>query len=147
MIFNLVWLPARQTGSSTRTKVLLRIMLRDTTVCEDDLVKQALSLKTDSLISFQMGVLFCRSNLVGKCSSVRGSPDAVVQAKPSAEANWQAHMSAGRLRLYQAPCPSVGFGACDAAFPAILQEHGSDPFKLFHRTSSNDWYLNPANIP
>src|SRR3954465_9357103 len=69
MIFNLVWLPARQTGSSTRTKVLLRIMLRDTTVCEDDLVKQALSLKTDSLISFQMGVLFCRSNLVGKCSS------------------------------------------------------------------------------
>src|SRR5215217_2702160 len=44
MIFNLVWLPARQTGSSIRTKVLLRIMLRDTTVCEDDLVKQALSL-------------------------------------------------------------------------------------------------------
>ena len=42
MIFNLVWLPARQTGSSTRTKVLLRIMLRDTTACEDDLVKQAL---------------------------------------------------------------------------------------------------------
>src|SRR3954466_10911323 len=25
--------------------------------------------KTDSLISFQMGVLFCRSNLVGKCSN------------------------------------------------------------------------------
>src|SRR3954465_15006901 len=46
MIFNLVWLPARQTGSSTRTKVLLRIMLRDTTVCEDDLVKQALRLQT-----------------------------------------------------------------------------------------------------
>src|SRR3954452_21645183 len=43
MIFNLVWLPARQIGSSTWTKVLLRIMLRDTTVCEDDLVKQALS--------------------------------------------------------------------------------------------------------
>ena len=42
MTFNLVWLPARQTGSSTRTKVLLRIMLRDTTACEDDLVKQAL---------------------------------------------------------------------------------------------------------
>src|SRR4051812_12800974 len=31
----------------------------------------SLSLKTDSLISFQMGVLFCRSNLVGKCSSSR----------------------------------------------------------------------------
>src|SRR3954454_6920157 len=42
MIFNLVWLPARQTGSSTRTKVLLRIMLRDTTACEDELVKKAL---------------------------------------------------------------------------------------------------------
>src|SRR5215207_4413561 len=39
MIFNLVWLPARQTGSSIRTKVLLRIMLRDTTVCEDDLAR------------------------------------------------------------------------------------------------------------
>src|SRR5688500_4366865 len=37
------WMSARQTGSSTRTKVLLRIMLRDTTVCEDDLVKQALN--------------------------------------------------------------------------------------------------------
>ena len=42
MVFNLVGLQARQTGSSTRTKVLLRIMLRNTTVCEDDLVKQAL---------------------------------------------------------------------------------------------------------
>src|SRR5688500_10752805 len=43
MIFNLVWLPARQTGSSTRTKVLLRSMLRDTTACQDDLLKQALT--------------------------------------------------------------------------------------------------------
>src|SRR4051812_14396580 len=42
MIFNPVWLPARQTGSRTRTKVLFRIMLHDTTACEDDLVKQAL---------------------------------------------------------------------------------------------------------
>src|SRR5918994_290598 len=42
MIFNLVWLPARQTGSSTRTKALFRIMLRDTMVREDELVKQAL---------------------------------------------------------------------------------------------------------
>jgi hypothetical protein len=79
-------------------------------------------------------------------TTARGS-DAVVQAKPSVEATWLDHMSAGRLRLYQAPCPSVGFGACDAAFPAILQEHGTGPFKLFHRATSNDWYLNPANIP
>jgi hypothetical protein len=41
MIFNLVWLPARQIGSSTRTKILLGIMLRDTTVCEVDLVQAA----------------------------------------------------------------------------------------------------------
>jgi hypothetical protein len=77
---------------------------------------------------------------------VRGS-DAVVQAKPSNEATWLDHMSAGRLRLYQAPCANVGFGVCDAAFPAILQEHGNEPVKLFHRATSNDWYLNPANIP
>src|SRR5918994_6343125 len=56
------WLPARQTGSSTRKKVLLRIMLRDTTVCEDDLVKQALRhtpaercLRTDAGISDAFG--------------------------------------------------------------------------------------------
>jgi hypothetical protein len=79
-------------------------------------------------------------------ASVRGS-DAVVQATPSVEATWLDHMSAGRLRLYQAPCPNVGFGTCDAAFPAILQEHGTGPFKLFHRATSSDWYLNPANIP
>jgi poly(hydroxyalkanoate) depolymerase family esterase len=79
-------------------------------------------------------------------SAVRG-PDATVRAKPSIEAIWLDHMSASRLRLYQAPCSSVGFGACDAAFPTILQEHGSVPFKLFHRAGSDDWYVNPANIP
>ena len=50
MIFNLVWLQARQTGSSIKTKVLLRVMLLDTTVHEDDLIKQALrALLTDDL--------------------------------------------------------------------------------------------------
>src|SRR4051812_9163658 len=43
MIFNLVWLQARQTGSSIKTKVLLRVMLIDTTVHQEILVKQALS--------------------------------------------------------------------------------------------------------
>src|SRR4051794_4043791 len=42
MIFNLVWLQARQTGSSIKTKVLLRVMLIDTTVHQEILVKQAL---------------------------------------------------------------------------------------------------------
>jgi hypothetical protein len=42
MIFNLVWLQARQTGSSIKTKVLLGVMLIDTTVHQEILVKQAL---------------------------------------------------------------------------------------------------------
>src|SRR4051812_46639554 len=62
MIFNLVWLPARQTGSSTRTKVLLRIMLRDTTACEDDLVKQALNDLQESPI--QWGAFASRGEVV-----------------------------------------------------------------------------------
>jgi hypothetical protein len=43
MIFNLVGLQARQTGSSIKTKVLLRVMLLDTTAHQDVLIKQALS--------------------------------------------------------------------------------------------------------
>jgi hypothetical protein len=43
MIFNLPGLQARQTGSSTRTKVLLRAMLLDTVVQQVLLIKQALS--------------------------------------------------------------------------------------------------------
>jgi NADPH:quinone reductase-like Zn-dependent oxidoreductase len=43
MIFNLVGLKARQTGSSIRTKVLLRAMLLDTTAHQDVLIKQALT--------------------------------------------------------------------------------------------------------
>ena len=42
MIFNPVGLQDRQTGSSIRTKVLLRTMLLDTTAHQDVLVKQAL---------------------------------------------------------------------------------------------------------
>lgn len=73
--------------------------------------------------------------------------DLVVQAVQSVSANWQKHMEDGRLRIYQAPCPSVGFGACDAAFPAIFLEHQFSPFDLFRRATSNDWYLDPAHIP
>ena len=42
MIFNLVGLPSRQAGSSTRAIVLLRAMLIDTMVHQDFLIKQAL---------------------------------------------------------------------------------------------------------
>ena len=70
-----------------------------------------------------------------------------VNATESANANWQGHMASGRLRVYQAPCPSVGFGACDEAFPGILSRHQFSPFDLFRRPNSNDWYLDPADIP
>jgi poly(hydroxyalkanoate) depolymerase family esterase len=79
-------------------------------------------------------------------ATVNGPP-IVIQAMVPAKDTWQGHMMAGRLRIYQAPCPSVGFGACDAAFPAILQEHGFSPFDLFRRATSNDWFVNPGNIP
>lgn len=62
-------------------------------------------------------------------------------------ANWQQHMTEGRLRIYQAPCPSVGFGACDEPFPAIFLKHQLSSFDLFRRPSSNGWYLDPAHIP
>lgn len=74
-------------------------------------------------------------------------PSVQVRTTVPETANWQGHMTAGRLRIYQAPCPSVGFGTCDAAFPAILGQHGFAPFDLFHRPASNDWFLNPGNIP
>jgi hypothetical protein len=45
MIFNLVWLQARQTGSSIKTKFLLRVMLLDTMAHQDILIKQALPLQ------------------------------------------------------------------------------------------------------
>jgi hypothetical protein len=73
-------------------------------------------------------------------------PRVEVRTRVSANATWLGHMQAGRLRLYQAPCPSTGFGACDAAFPTILANHGSSAFELFRRATSDDWFLNPGNI-
>src|SRR4051812_3458307 len=54
MIFNLAWLQARQTVSSIKTKVLLRIMLLDTTTHQDVLIKQALIIDLN----------FCIKNLI-----------------------------------------------------------------------------------
>jgi poly(hydroxyalkanoate) depolymerase family esterase len=73
-------------------------------------------------------------------------PSIEVETRDSANATWLDHMAAGRLRLYQAPCPSIGFGACDAAFPTILATHGSSAFDLFRRATSDDWFLNPGNV-
>src|SRR3954451_2154371 len=77
MIFNLVWLPARQTGSSTRTKVLLRIMLRDTTVCEDDLVKQALRQGGGLLVArtAELGMLPSSGTMTRIGASSRSAPE------------------------------------------------------------------------
>src|SRR3954468_7813021 len=93
MIFNLVWLPARQTGSSTRTKVLLRIMLRDTTVCEDDLVKQALSLNFGSRPNPDLRRLITRAAM--------GKPRTVSRAEPprSRQRLFSSHPSSHQTRV------------------------------------------------
>lgn len=70
-----------------------------------------------------------------------------VDAAQSVTATWLEHQAAGRLRVYLAPCPSVGFGTCDAAFPRIFQANGFNPFPLFSRAGGTDWFLDPANIP
>ena len=53
----------------------------------------------------------------------------------------------GRLRTYASPCPSVGFGTCDAAFAAIHGAHGFADFELFRAAASEDWFVDPGNIP
>ena len=83
---------------------------------------------------------------LGAQSAVAGPSVQVVRTQ-SASGDWLDHMSAGRLRIYAAPCPSVGFGACDAAFPVIHAEHGIEPFTLFADATGQDWYVNPGNTP
>lgn len=78
-------------------------------------------------------------------TTVSGAP-VEVRTRVSAKATWLGHMQAGRLRLYQPPCPSIGFGACDAPFPAILSAHGASAFDLFRRATADDWFLNPGNV-
>ena len=55
-------------------------------------------------------------------------------------------MSAGRLRVYGAPCRSVGFGACDSGFAELFLAHQFSPFPLHRRPPSTDWYVDPQNI-
>ncbi len=81
----------------------------------------------------------------GKTTTVAGRT-VEIKALDMATGNWQEHMQAGRLRVYNAPCPSIGFGACDAGFNTIFLAHGFNTFALFKDPASNDWYLDPAGI-
>jgi hypothetical protein len=64
-----------------------------------------------------------------------------------AVAHWQDHLSARRLRVYSAPCPNAGFGACDADFATIFLRFSFNPFSLYRHPAANDWYLDADNIP
>jgi hypothetical protein len=64
----------------------------------------------------------------------------------SVTANWQAHMSAGRLRVYLAPCANVGFGACDQRFAEIFLANQFNPFPLHSKAKSADWFVRPEDI-
>ena len=65
----------------------------------------------------------------------------------SVTATWQEHQSAGRIRVYLAPCPTSGSVPAMPAFPQIFQANGFNPFPLFSRAGGTDWFLDPANIP
>jgi poly(hydroxyalkanoate) depolymerase family esterase len=61
-------------------------------------------------------------------------------------ADWQVHMSAGRLRVYGPRCPSIGFGACDVGFSEIFLANQFNPFPLQRKAASPDWYVHRENI-
>jgi poly(hydroxyalkanoate) depolymerase family esterase len=82
----------------------------------------------------------------GAKSELVSGPDVNVSAVQSITANWQAHMSAGRLRVYMAPCASIGFGACDQGFADIFLANQFNPFPLHRKAQSNDWFVQPGNI-
>ena len=82
----------------------------------------------------------------GARSAVATGPSATVSALETVSADWQAHMNAGRLRVYGAPCRSVGFGACDSGFAELFLAHQFNPFPLHRRPPSTDWFVDPQNI-
>jgi poly(hydroxyalkanoate) depolymerase family esterase len=82
----------------------------------------------------------------GAKSPVVSGPNVSVSDVQSVTANWQAHMSAGRLRVYMAPCASVGFGACDQGFSEIFLANQFNPFPLHRKAKSNDWFVQRENI-
>jgi len=86
------------------------------------------------------------ADTLGAKSRVTG-PDASVDDLQSVTAEWQNHMAAGRIRIYAAPCPSVGFGACDAQFSEIFLAHQFNSFPLHKKAQSDNWYLDVENMP
>ena len=82
----------------------------------------------------------------GAKSPVISGPNATVSELQVVTANWQVHMSAGRLRVYTAPCISIGFGTCDEGFSEIFLAKQFNPFPLHKKATSNDWYVRPDNI-
>ena len=42
---------------------------------------------------------------------------------------------------------SIGFGACDQGFAEIVLANQLNPFPLHHKSTSNDWFVRPENIP
>jgi hypothetical protein len=86
------------------------------------------------------------SNALGAKSSVASGPSATVSDLQVVTANWQMHMSAGRLRFYPAPCISVGFGACDAGFPEIFMVNQFNAFPMYRKATAMDWYLHQENV-
>ncbi|MGH8651616.1 MAG: hypothetical protein ACREYE_05285 [Gammaproteobacteria bacterium] len=81
----------------------------------------------------------------GKTTTVAGRT-VEIKALDMATGNWQEHMQAGRLRVYSAPCPTIGFGACDAGFNTTFLAHEFNTFALFKDPASNDWYVDPSRI-
>jgi poly(hydroxyalkanoate) depolymerase family esterase len=79
--------------------------------------------------------------------STGAGPTVDIAALESATANWQGHMSAGRIRVYGGQCGNFGFGTCDAAFADIFLRHGFNAFALHRRPAASDWYENAANVP
>jgi len=86
------------------------------------------------------------ADVLGATATVSGPP-ATVAARVAARGTWLDHLREGRLRTYASPCPSIGFGTCDAAFAAIHGAHGFADFELFRAAASEDWFVDPGNIP
>jgi poly(hydroxyalkanoate) depolymerase family esterase len=74
-------------------------------------------------------------------------PPIEIEAIDSATANWQGHMTAGRIRVYGSHCSNFGFGTCDAAFTDLFLRHQFNPFPLHRRPAGSDWYENAADVP
>jgi poly(hydroxyalkanoate) depolymerase family esterase len=84
---------------------------------------------------------------LGAKSAIASGPTANVSDLEVVTADWQVHMSAGRLRVYGGRCPSPGFGACDLGFAEIFLANQFNPFPLQRKAASPDWYVHRENIP